>query len=492
MNNFFNKQNIRIKSLKSLNDWNNIVENVLYIKTIILACNGKYIKKSDPNVFKTNVTRSSSSIIEDLTSPNRTPSRSPTSKSPSKRFDEENKFLLRKYFNPGVVVDVDNLPDLSYSQTCFNVEKGVVVKRNIRELSYSNLFDLSKSDLNLKFLDETWNIKFWTDMYPRLEIGKIDLRTINNLIGIYLECIRSRNSGVKEDGELIASRWNDIDTICDVIEKSLNISVLNGGNISDELYSSLTELYSGNIDFYRSSDKIINVPLLKHFNTDVELLVWCFNNFKHPRYHKAIIYQIKNFIGDSAGSELKILVPTRFSEGDNLNDIIISVTRFIIEFSSKNDMRIRIKKLSELLVAVETINRNHQKTDPEAPDSDLEFALLPKYQNTLLGTMSMCILRELFYSERIRMKEDVEPNVVEAYEKMINNSVEYLRANGINGLDNKQGQEMFKFFGLVPGKRSPFVKHAYLNKKYNNINCKDPEYKAAYEKMSRIRNLLKL
>lgn len=506
---YFTKQNLRLLCRKNLETWNKCIEDVIYIKHLILACNGKTIKKYEAETYKSRTQglsflhRDISPSLHDLQSDEQKIIISQESR--KKDFDLYNMNECRKIFRPSEIIDkkyvqgeihIESFKPLLVKQHFFiNDINNSLKKDTIREINYNNMFNLCLPEeyligqegartINLKFID--WKRDFWIHLFPSFYIDKIDIRTVNNLIAIYSEIIRTKGQTKSKDKMNDNNLWTELDGITSEIQ---NFKLVNDyfDLSNDNVYFTMSKLLSGNIKFYYNTIREIKQPLLKiKFNSLIDGIKWSFNNFI-PKHYYEIKTLVFNFLEDPIGIDISLnSKSTFFSEPDTKIDLLIKIFDAIINHSKKDDYYLKLSKIIDLYFVIYKLPNEQLKSISEINKSE-PFRILRKNQSTLLKTFGLCILTELFYSDKIKVinGQFLDSDIYNMYDKLILTAVECLK-NGFNGINNIEGTELFKFYGLINvEKHKPYIKNRFISYYFveqyiDEQNFRDEFLKTAY------------
>lgn len=412
----FTKKNIYMM-LGSIENYSRTINEVLYIKNTVLRSNARQLKQR---------------MIE--------------------YFDPRNKYYVLEKFEP-----------FENQQINF-IDKR---KMKTRFLTYSNLFVLTEKDLNLKYLDSSWDLKFWLNLLPKFQINTdcVHLNLLNSLIAISTECVRCINQGIKEDdGTLVKTRWDELNSIIDTIERNIEVGADKIIIMNDNVYKCVSILSAGILSHYRGLDLTIYTPVFKPTSSHLKNI---YELFDDRRNDETIKYVFHNFVRDTHELEIKFNSGT-FTGPDTKISLTTKMVFSIVNRSDKNINKI-LKQLVKFMAYTKTI-KDEKVIEESELSNDVEFKVLSKRQTSVVKSFAMCILTELFYGDRIKMLIKVDKQLFMLWDSLVNYSVDVLSTGFIGG-DNIEGNEMFKFFKLIDGNVSvPFIRQAYLNKRFCLIN----------------------
>lgn len=487
---YFTNTNIRKEIKRNIDTWNNCIEDILYIKYLILACNGKTIKKEEAeNYFSRIRSPSVSPFIESINGNVDNIKGGVFTEEKKKDFDLVSRDECRKWFNPSFMknkqyirgeVHPELFRPLLTKQQCLVLNSyNEIETRTIRKISYHNIFNLclpkelligqeGAKSINLKFLD--WPLNFWVHLFPSFNIKKLDLRTVNNLIALYSEVIRTNATTNSKDNSKNITRddnlWADLDILINEIQ---NFQLVDGyfDLTDDDVYFAMSKLLSGSPKFYYHTVIEIKQPLLNFkFNTVNEALRWAFTSFEPKHFHEIRTIAF-NFLEDKIGIDINLSsTGSIFTKPDNKIDLLIKIFDGIINHSDKKNYYKKLTKLADLLTVIESLD-DEKIQDEEQIETDDPFKVLRKKQDTLLKTFSMCMLTELFYSDKIKVIDDngdiLKRDTYNLYDLLLYVSIKNLR-NGFNGKDNEEGKKLFESCGLLSvDNHEIFFKNRYIS-----------------------------
>lgn len=487
---YFTNTNIRKEIKRNIDTWNNCIEDILYIKYLILACNGKTIKKEEAeNYFSRIRSPSVSPFIESINGNVDNIKGGVFTEEKKKDFDLVSRDECRKWFNPSFMknkqyirgeVHPELFRPLLTKQHCLVLNSyNEIETRTIRKISYHNIFNLclpkelligqeGAKSINLKFLD--WPRNFWVHLFPSFNIKKLDLRTVNNLIALYSEVIRTNATTNSKDNSKNITRddnlWADLDILINEIQ---NFQLVDGyfDLTDDDVYFAMSKLLSGSPKFYYHTVIEIKQPLLNFkFNTVNEALRWAFTSFEPKHFHEIRTIAF-NFLEDKIGIDINLSsTGSIFTKPDNKIDLLIKIFDGIINHSDKKNYYKKLTKLADLLTVIESLD-DEKIQDEEQIETDDPFKVLRKKQDTLLKTFSMCMLTELFYSDKIKVIDDngdiLKRDTYNLYDLLLYVSIKNLR-NGFNGKDNEEGKKLFESCGLLSvDNHEIFFKNRYIS-----------------------------
>lgn len=501
-------QALRSQSKKNIDAWNECIESIVYLKYLILACNGKTIKRSEEENY---VCRLRNTSISPFSEEARHQSSAITTETKRKDFDLINRDECRRWFKPAEIdsngkyikgnIRIDYFKPLLAKQHYFIIEDGQLKKKSIREIEYVDVFELNLPEknlrntltykpINMKFID--WNKDFWVHLLPSFYIDKIDLRTVNNLIAVYSEILRSK--GPIKDDTKDNILWETLDIITDEI---LNFQLDDDGYFdlsNPDVYFTMSKLLSGSSKFYIGSTKEIKAPLVnKKFNEPIDFIDWAFNNFEPKHYHEICGF-VFNYLQDPIASEISLNAKeTFFANADTKIDLLIKTFDGIINRSIKDDYYTKLKKIADLYTVINKLpDVDIQTPDDVSPDDD--FKVFRKRQTTLKKTFAMCILTELFYSDRFTPTNAHlgDPDDYNTYDNLLKVAIECLK-DGFNGMDH-QDREVVKLFEFC-GFRDVQTHHLYFKGCFfsyhlSEIYIAEPTYRAELLNNLFIHNLI--
>lgn len=492
MRNYFTKLNLRNYARRNIENWNDCIEDVIYVKYLILACNGKTVKRDEAETYFSRVRSPISPCLGGV-----------FSETKKRNFDLINRNECRKWFTPSGFVNKkyrqgkiypELFKPLLTKQHFIEVdEDGELMLSNLREISYHNIFNLclpenlltgkeGSNAINLMFIN--WTRDFWVHLFPTFHVDKLDLRTVNNLIALYSEVVRSTTA---KDSTKDSNLWNDLDLIINEIE---TFELKDGYfDLTDNnVYFVMSQLLSGNPKFYYDTVREIKQPLLKQkFNTSKEGLIWAFNNFEPKHFHEIRTLAF-NFLEDRIG--IDIVLNSRsslFTKPDTKIDLLIKIFDGVINHSEKNNYYLKLTKLADLLNVIEELP-DDKIQEPEQVEEDDQFNILRKRQETLLKTFAMSMLTELFYSDKIKVidgSELVKAENYAIYDTLIHASINYLKG-GFNGGYIKEGKELFDACGLTneethrPFYRNRFISHYLIEQFIHEEDFRNELFDVAY------------
>lgn len=503
---YFTKLNLRSYARQNIDAWNDCIEDLLYIKYLILSCNGRTIKKEEEKNYISRIRNSSISPF----SRNSSETSRVTTEIKKKDFDLINRNKCRKWFKPSEIakdkkylrgeIHPEMFKPLLSKQSYFTTfDDNTLNKHTIRELTYHNIFELCLPEkyligaegarsINLKFID--WNRDLWVHMFPTFYVDKIDIRTVNNLIALYCEVIK--NNGLVKDNVVDNNIWIDIDEIVNNIETFTvdenGFFDLSNGNV----YFTMSKLLSGNPMFYYGLVREPKQPLISmKFNTYTDGLKWAFEHFEAKHFHeiRTLAY---NFLEDPIGIDIKLnSVGSFFLNPDNKIDLLIKIFNGIINHSKKEDYYLKLRKLADLYFVISDLPDEIIQTPDEVEEND-QFSVLKSRQSTLLSTFGICMLVELFYSDRIKVinGQFLDNEIYELYDKLLYTASECLKKE-FNGINNIEGCELFEFYGLKPtNEHKPYYKNRFISHIMTEKYISEPGYKNELFKVSYVHNLI--
>lgn len=516
---YFTKQNLRLLCRKNLETWNKCIEDVIYIKHLILACNGKTIKKHDAENYKSRTQglsflhkdiSPSLNDLEDFEDIQKDEKLVLSHNLRKKDFDLCNMNECRKIFKPSEIIDkqyikgeihIELFKPLLVKQHFFIKDANNNLKKDtIREINYNNMFDLCLPEeyligqegsrtINLKFID--WKRDFWVHLFPSFYIDRIDIRTVNNLIALYSEIIRTKGQIKSKDKINDNNLWTELDTITSEIQNfKLTDNYFDLSN--DDVYFTMSKLLSGNPKFYYNTVREIKQPLLKiKFNSLIDGIQWSFNNFTQKHYHeiKSLVF---NFLEDPIGIDISLnSKSTFFTEPDTKIDLLIKIFDAIINHSKKDNYYLKLSKIIDLYFVISKLPDKQLKSVSEL-DKFEPFRILRKNQSTLLKTFGLCILTELYYSDKIKVinGQFLDSDIYNMYDKLILTAVKCLE-NGFNGMNNIEGTELFEFCGLIKVREhKPYIKNRFISYYFVEQYIEEQSFRDEFLKTAYIHDLI--
>lgn len=454
--------------------WNNIIEEIGYIRNLILSVNNKFTKTDHARGLN-NV-----SMITNFFNP------------------------VKNYWNPNKMGEWNNL---YYTQNVINPDFTLTYKR---QLYYHNIFNLyiplPKRTITIHTLTiEDWSLEFWLSLLStKIKSSNIDFRTVNNLLLIYTECTRVlinniriterkehiKNSNVKFDEN---SYWTKVDNIRNIIieEKSLDIR-------NPKIFKVITELINGSPMFYSNNlnypcINLISPNLCKDFEKQVK---WCFTHIEE-QYFDLIYGILKQFSqnptapninltsGDSEGF-IKVKPTTQVSLMRDLMNIIC------VGGASKEYKKKRLNLVNQLIDIVLKINPKDiiQESNTEIMDlhDNPKIDYLISLQDNIYSVLATSVLCLVDHGSSLLSIETVEE--AKLADSIIEKSVEMLKTHGLRGGEEFSfAHQMLSFYQLIDLKYTDgdyprffyIICNCYIPKKFHEELMKDEYYKEEFE-----------
>ena len=353
-----------------------------------------------------------------------------------------------------------------------------------------DIYDTEITDMNLTNVDASWDIEFLLTLYPKFnfEASDITLDFINSLLLIHTESVRGANSKLNNYEKTANStiNWEILDNFYRDLINNINFkdSESNKIIITDKLYDLFVILTSGNIDHYKNiNDLIIYLPMIKEKHwSNRRIISMAYKLFKENqvKYKETVRILIHNFIRDRQPVEIKINLPNRFTDGDDIITLTNKICNLTtIRSDNKNNntasLLLIIEQLELLLdyalnnnIEVKNYEEELKKYNELDNEEPVEFRYLPNYQVTLLNSVIMYILSELKYSDRIKILLTTSNLVIKKYDQLINKVIRIIKSQYLKygtdksitteerskitkiiGLDNDDFIRMGRFLGII-------------------------------------------
>lgn len=358
-------------------------------------------------------------------------------------------------------------------QNYFEYEDDKIVKKYKRTMKYREVIDINSKQYDLLFnyvVKHSWDANFWLSVLPRFNIPLNELNdcltmeTVNNLVAIYTELIRCNIAEFPKDTKRTDELWVLVDKFCERLERSMEYNNQTSTIIIKD-FDMLIKLFVTEISFYKNVEDVrIQLPIsfeVGTININRETLIdqqkalsTLFSLFEQDRYKHETLIKIccHNFINDTNQNELVIRRKSAFCNEDSLVDLVNKLCFFISTKSgikSNEHLDKNIQTTMEKYNILFNVLDAHLKTISKTEDSihvnqcylidgyqeiikesptyiDEEIKVIVNKQIEPRLALSLNILSELYYGDRIRVLPIVSNTTFNSVEQVVNKMIKRL------------------------------------------------------------------
>lgn len=356
----------------------------------------------------------------------------------------------------------------------------VTDKRYKHKLTFNNLVDLNsteyKDDLPTTYLvKHCYDGNFWLSLYPgSIEPENMTLELVNVLLGLYTETVRATISDFDKKEKTEDEYWKMAD---DLVNKIVRDFIFKFDETRKEFvldveksiqrcnfYNTLVELTSCDASFFKRKSVIMKYPInLNKFipilaelsvKTDNKLsdsgaridnyLQMIYKLFLNDRFKYRILLQnlVATFLDDRNQEQIKLKTKSKFSDEDTIVEFSNKIANLILTRSGVKDIKqinsiipALYKKLNALLDYLESISNesyfvidNVKETLDRIDEiNSMEPYQIPNVQINPLISVTMLIMNEIYYSDKIKIIGNVTEDNYKLYDKLISRCILILR-----------------------------------------------------------------